>query len=381
MLSDFPALVLFGTNIPGFDYSQLASPTGGDVRFTDATGTREIPHEIDEWNPSGTSLVWVQVPRLATTNDYIWAYWGNPAATTPPEWSTNGAVWVPQPFEGLPAYAMVYHLKEGAFPFLDSTTQHSATNGLAPGTTAGVVGTAGAFDGSDWLDTGTNDLGDAFTLSAWLNIPPGTVNIQTAWAEQHGGYGSPGFALFVNTYNNSDQIIDLATGNGNGGGAETKSAAGAFPFGAWHQLEAVINRTNGTVNFFVDGSSLGLLNGLVTDFPQTNDLRLGIFDDGNFGVHGGVDEARIQEGNSSANWIWADYMTMAQNASFEKYSSVSGAVTISAQLINGKLVLTWPSGTLLQAPTVTGPWTTNNAASPYTNTPSAPQEYYRVRVH
>jgi hypothetical protein len=43
----------------------------------------------------------------------------------------------------------------------------------------------------------------------------------------------------------------------------------------------------------------------------------------------------------------------------------SQAIGISRS--GSSVVLTWTSGTLLQAPAVTGPWTTNNAAvSPYT---------------
>ena len=54
-LQDFPVLVeLSSTNVSGFSYSQFASPTGADLRFTDSTGTNEIPYEIDEWNPSGS---------------------------------------------------------------------------------------------------------------------------------------------------------------------------------------------------------------------------------------------------------------------------------------------------------------------------------------
>jgi len=46
------------------------------------------------------------------------------------------------------------------------------------------------------------------------------------------------------------------------------------------------------------------------------------------------------------------------------------------------VILTWPAGgSLLQASAVTGPWTTNtSASSPYTNSPSAAQTFYRVLV-
>src|SRR5581483_11544967 len=181
-LVDFPALVRLGTNVPGFSYQQFASPTGGDLRFTDSSGTREIPHEIDEWNDaSGASSVWVQVPSLSSTNDYIWAYWGNAADVTPLDWTTNGTVWAPA-FGSTAPYEVVYHLKEGALPVLDSTLQHTATNGTPPVPAPGVVGQAGSFDGSNWLDAGTNDVGDAFTLSAWVNIAQDANSIQTLWA-------------------------------------------------------------------------------------------------------------------------------------------------------------------------------------------------------
>ncbi len=132
-LQDFPALVNLGpTNLSGFSYSQFASPTGADLRFTDATGSNEIPYEIDEWNPSGTTPVWVQVPALSQTNNFIWAYWGNPADTTPPAYTTNGAVWVPPAFQSLPPYLVVYHLEQSAFPYFDSTLNYPSTNGVAP---------------------------------------------------------------------------------------------------------------------------------------------------------------------------------------------------------------------------------------------------------
>src|SRR4051812_32544282 len=72
-----------------------------DLRFTDATGSHLVGHEIDEWNTNGISSIWVQVPLLAGTNDSIWAYWGNPAGTNLPASSTNGSVWS-QDFGGFP---------------------------------------------------------------------------------------------------------------------------------------------------------------------------------------------------------------------------------------------------------------------------------------
>ena len=381
-LVDFPALIRLGTNVPGFSYQQFASPSGGDLRFTDANGTRELPHEIDEWNDAnGVSSVWVQIPSLSSTNDYIWAYWGNPNATTSLAWSTNGEVWAPS--FGSPApYEVVYNLKEGALPFLDSTLQHTATNGTAPTATPGVVGLGGAFDGTAWLDAGTNDVGDAFTLSAWVNIATDASSIQTVWANQHGGYGAPGFALFVNTYGNKDQKIDLASGDGTAGN-ESTTAAGTVPFGSWHLVTAAINRTNGTVKFYLDGTTVGSSSAVVKDFTTLQDLNFGQFLDGNFGPHGSMDEARVQKGENSDNWVWASYMTVAANSAFESYSVVSGSggSALTIQVTNGIPIISWPQGTLQSASQVIGPYNpVNGAQSPYTVPMNGTQQFYRVKV-
>jgi hypothetical protein len=55
-------------------------------------------------------------------------------------------------------------------------------------------------------------------------------------------------------------------------------------------------------------------------------------------------------------------------------------VNMNLQPAGSHLVLSWPQGVLLYAPHATGPWTTNNATSPYTIQPDQPQMFYRVLV-
>ena len=54
------------------------------------------------------------------------------------------------------------------------------------------------------------------------------------------------------------------------------------------------------------------------------------------------------------------------------------AASLGFSAAGTNLTLSWPQGTLLQAPTVNGPWTTNGASSPYTTPMTNPQQYYRV---
>jgi hypothetical protein len=134
----------------------------------------------------------------------------------------------------------------------------------------------------------------------------------------------------------------LDTGDGSAG-AETSTGAGAVGFGQWHLVSAAINRTAGTVSFYVDGTAAGG-GAVTTDFVNTADLNLGRFTNGALYFKGALDEARIQSGVPSPNWMWADWMTVAANSTLEKYSAVTQAappLTISTES-GGGVSLSWP---------------------------------------
>ncbi|RME18397.1 MAG: DUF2341 domain-containing protein [Bdellovibrio sp.] len=63
-------------NSGNFNYAN-AAVDGSDLRFVDATLT-PYPHWIENWNPSGDSVVWVKLPAGTTTMDM---YYGNPNFT------------------------------------------------------------------------------------------------------------------------------------------------------------------------------------------------------------------------------------------------------------------------------------------------------------
>lgn len=383
-LAYFPVLVRLGTNLTGFSYGGFASPNGSDLRFADSSGTRELAYEIDQWDDSnGVSSVWVQVPQLSSTN-FIWAYWGNPNNTTPPAYTTNGSVWEPASFLGLPGYDVVYHLKESGFPYFDSTTNYPSLNGVAPTPVEGIVGNGEQFNGSgDYLDAGDVNLGTNFTESAWVKLSPKS-DIQGVWANGGGGFSTPEAVLFINDYQTSDGALLFGTDNN-----QPETATGLVTTNQWHLVTAAVDRTTGAIQFYVDGtpeplSPLGQP-GVSTDFPTNTDMNLGRFNAGSFPLSGIIDEARIHGGIDDSNWVWADYMTVASNSVFSAYSSVTNAITLpivlTIQNVNGKIILTWPDGTLQSAGQVTGPY--NNvpgATSPYTNTPSGGRQFYRVQA-
>jgi len=58
ILTNFPVLVTLSTNITNFSYRKFGSPVnGGDLRFTDSTGTNELCYEIETWNTNQSVTV------------------------------------------------------------------------------------------------------------------------------------------------------------------------------------------------------------------------------------------------------------------------------------------------------------------------------------
>ena len=107
-LANFPVLVRLSPGLNGFKYSNCKLENGGDLRFADSDGNL-LASEIDTWDVSGTSLIWVKVPTF-NKNTVIKAYYGcsNPPAVDPKEvWSAD--------------YMAVWHMNDAGKSMTDST--------------------------------------------------------------------------------------------------------------------------------------------------------------------------------------------------------------------------------------------------------------------
>src|SRR3989344_8654011 len=97
-LVNFPVLVkLSSSNI---DYTKTQD-SGQDIRFTDTDGT-DLAYEIEKWDETGTSWVWVKVPQIDinSSTDYIYLYYSNTSAI---DHQQGTSVWNSN-------YVMVQHL-------------------------------------------------------------------------------------------------------------------------------------------------------------------------------------------------------------------------------------------------------------------------------
>ena len=109
-LSGFPVLVRLQANSPaGFSYADLQNPaTGADLCFVDMGGNG-LPFEIDTWNASGESLVWVRLPSMTNGTEFVMCWGGGTSGKT---------VCGESPFSG---YVGVWHMSEASGPVADSS--------------------------------------------------------------------------------------------------------------------------------------------------------------------------------------------------------------------------------------------------------------------
>ena len=168
-LANFPVLVRLSAGSPsGFAYADV---TNGDIRFADANGN-SLPFEIEKWDSSGESHVWVSVPSLSGQATTITMYYGAITGKLPPVDSTG--VW------SLAGYQNVHHFSD-ASGYMD--IESSANNLTVTRQGANTVDAAGVL-GSSLANTGNNLLGlSVATSSCWMWEAGGTVTF-SAWGKR-----------------------------------------------------------------------------------------------------------------------------------------------------------------------------------------------------
>ena len=138
-LANFPVLVRLAANSPdGFNYADCAAD-GSDLRFADANGDL-IPHEIDTWDISGESLVWVSVPSISGTATTFTMYYGTDGASSLPA-VTESDVWTGANFNA------VWHFSGSNKESANGLTVSDAST-AAPSYTATTFGVGTCFKAS-----------------------------------------------------------------------------------------------------------------------------------------------------------------------------------------------------------------------------------------
>ena len=329
-LTNFPALVVFSSTMTnGFSYGQVASTNGYDLRFTDAQTNNWLNYEIEQWDLSGNSYVWVQVP-VFTSNCSIRAYWNNAGAATQQPYTTNGSTWT----EG---YLGVWHMRV-------PNTQDSSTNANNGTGNGSVSATAGVADGALQFAGGSGNnvslarvppqpAGNQCTIETWVksDSSSGEQEIFSGWMSTDYELMGGAFRVYTNSQWFSSGVT-LDTVN-------------------WYYL--ALSQDASSARLFVNGvqRNAGGQGGFMLQSP----VRIGSWYNGAYGFQGKVDEVRLSRVGRSANWLWACYESIALNATFTSYGPVAASGPVAPVIVDtAASAQTYQSATLNANMVLTG---------------------------
>ncbi len=326
-LMDFPLLVRLSSTLQdGFKPSQCGS-NGSGLRFALPDG-RLLDHEIDTWDPSGESLVWVKVPSLSATS-VITAYWGARDASALPEVQATN-VWA--------NYIGVWHLDEE-----NGTAYDSSANGLDMSVgsranppvaaetdetydTTGKVGvgrylpegTAGSTDSGSLFRSHESAMaaGSAFSFSGWFRIDSSTANYPLIVQKRTDNDASSGRVGWLLAWYNGLKTLTLHAGSTNADRA-TFDNGESVETETWYHVCAVVNEM--ALSIYLDGTLAGSgTSDSVTSESTSDPLVFGR------AWAGAIDEFRYNGAVLSPARIAADYAQIA-NTAFLSYGEIKGA--------------------------------------------------------
>ena len=324
-LQDFPVLVRLSPELNDFKYSKCRLANGGDLRFSDAAGNL-LPSEIDTWNPSGTSLVWVKVPSLSKGTT-IKAFYGcaNPPAVTASDVWTNG-------------YLGVWHLGDAN----NATQKDSTTNGfdficsdshlskvdlaVSSGAVGGAVGfnkdgsNQGALSAADSRDVlaGTDDL----TVEAWICRTQEDLEKSRYIITKRATSGSA-ITYIVQMMQGGAPQMNISNSSTDNSVHYSTTRNDAPPAGAWTHMAFTRTGSNRELSEWLDGTNT---------FTKAQSTAEGpLYNQGGYSVYlgnstltassafiGNIDEVRISGVARSGDWVTATRDTVA-NADFAEY--------------------------------------------------------------
>ncbi len=327
VLTNFPALVKLDESIDRFSYYTFRSDSADDLRFSDEAGTQILNHEIEEWDVSGTSHVWVQVPAFSS-NCTIWAYWGQAGLRTPAS-TSDGTTWSDD-------FLSVWHLDQdgGAEDLRDSTANgHDLADNGTDNASAAVSFGQDFQGGTDHLidDDGEDYLNGltAFTISMWIKSDVTHVdNCIFAGRGNDDDYLGIRYDLSGASGGGTPDVFKMGFRTTTKGKTQWETAA-SLQSTDWQHI-AFRWGSGTTPIFYLNGSAVaysyngGTIGGAITGCDK---LQLGKGNKPNW--DGLMDEVRVSNVPRSADWIWASYMNQRPGGpSFATYSEVISEPTV-----------------------------------------------------
>lgn len=283
------------------DYSQTQN-AGEDLRFLDQSGN-SLNYEVESWNESGTSFVWVESPTLTTgsTSQYIWMYYGNTSAS---DGQNLAGTWSGTSFQG------VYHFASGAGNVTNDSSGNSNNLSLVNGlnvTTTGEMGMGPvvSFDGTDDYATASGTSISAISGSMMAEM---WVYHQCPFGCYYAGAGNntSGWRVTQQVTGYSKMLVSNSAGIGydgsmNGDGVE-KNEWVHYLFYFNDSTDELSVYRNGEFSSKVTTSRYPDPSAIAFEIGRTPGTSSGYFT-------GKIDEVRVASAVQSASWIRADYLS------------------------------------------------------------------------
>ena len=329
-LNDFPVLVRLAEGHPaGFSYADCA--TGGvDLLATDEANN-PLDLEIETWDPSGESLVWVRVPKL-TVDSRVRLYWGLRDDAPEVEPSDPTGVWR--------GYTGVWHLDEPEGTAVDKTghgldgvpsgeaaAQMVVTNDAVLGGARVNVNNDFASGKGSYLLIPSYDeyaLGSHFTASGFFKLTRDTWPGIDSKGAASGIYPRL-FSRGGNYDNSSCWFVNLSVNPGQytirGRGTEgTGVDDGPMLTNTWAHITVVFDGNESS--FYADGELVETVTVPLAPFDGNQPLAIGCRNNGADHSFGGLlDEIRLAPGSATPQRVKAEYDTMMNNAAFTAYGA------------------------------------------------------------
>lgn len=303
-LANFPVLVKLPGTIQGFDYADFGGTQ--NLVFKDSEGS-VIPHEVDTWDTSGTSLVWVRVPSVTKTTVFHMYYCGSDNTA-----NTPAAVWTAANYVG------VWHMDEASGQIADATGHgltatpagtYAASSARYTGTDAPIGHarqTGGNANTKGYLSIPSYDsfnVGNTFTMSGWVRAT-GLGSSPRLFSRKQGYKDTNGWEIEMSTFTslkargaNKDSYVvsQIPT-------FQTK----------WVHMAFVFN--GGVLTAYANGEPLSSTGSITAATDNNLPLSIGSDSDGSEAhIQGAFDECRLLDAVASADWIAAEYATVASD--------------------------------------------------------------------
>ncbi len=320
-LTDFPALIKLPDCAAGFSYVDAAAD-GADIYFTDSDGN-VIPHDVDTWNASGASYVWVKVPAL-TAAATVTMHWGETLPANVPAasdtWTGYVGVWHMNAADGATATPEPDATGHGlnAMPVRNTKLENILSE--LQGIPNGKVGAARRNQSSGGKCNGLKTPNYAskitdcskMTVGGWFRAtqPNGWMRLFSAKSDNGNTYGFEAFTL-----NNSFTSFGAS---GSSGYATTSDTTLPSVQQDWIHVQLVYDGT--TAKYYANGTIVKSFS--VTAIKASSSalyLAIGNNKEPNEAAwRGCYDEVRMYDGVMSADRIQAEYDTANNPVAFVK---------------------------------------------------------------